>query len=42
MESVTVPPHKDSDSLSNHPIGEKNFIIAITEMKDTNTIIKII
>ena len=38
MDSVTIPPHKDSDSLSNHPLGEKNFIIAITEMKDTNTI----
>jgi len=38
MESVTIPPHKDSDSLSNHPLGEKNFIIPITEMKDTNTI----
>jgi len=38
MDSVTIPPHKDSDSLSNHPLGEKNFIIPITEMKDTNTI----
>jgi len=38
MESVTIPPHKDSDNLSNHPLGEKNFIIPITEMKDTNTI----
>ena len=38
MESVTIPPHKDSDSLSNHPLGEKNFIIPITEMKNTNSI----
>tara|TARA_B100001758_G_scaffold2877_1_gene2341 strand:+ start:6878 stop:8731 length:1854 start_codon:yes stop_codon:yes gene_type:complete len=38
MESKTIPPHKDSDSLSNHPIGEKNFIIPITKMKDTNSI----
>jgi perosamine synthetase len=38
MESVTVPPHKDSDSLSNHPLGEKNFLIPLTKMKDTNSI----
>jgi perosamine synthetase len=38
MKSVVVPPHKDSDSLSNHPLGEKNFLIPITEMKNTNSI----
>jgi perosamine synthetase len=38
MKSVTVPPHKDSDKLSNHPLGEKNFLIPITEMKNTNSI----
>tara|TARA_Y100000389_G_C17470236_1_gene529780 strand:+ start:1982 stop:3826 length:1845 start_codon:yes stop_codon:yes gene_type:complete len=38
MESVVIPPHYDSDRLSNHPIGEKNFIIPITSMKNTNTI----
>ena len=38
MESVVIPPHYDSDHLSNHPIGEKNFIIPITSMKNTNTI----
>jgi perosamine synthetase len=38
MESVTIPPHKDSDHLSNHPIGEKNFLIPITEMVNTNSI----
>lgn len=38
MKSVAVPPHKDSDHLSNHPIGEKNFLIPITEMKNTNSI----
>ena len=38
MSSVTIPPHKDSDHLSNHPLGEKNFLIPITEMKDTNSI----
>ena len=39
MESVTIPPHKDSDHLSNHPLGEKNFIIPITQMSKTRTII---
>ncbi len=38
MESRTIPPHKDSDNLSNHPLGEKNFLIPITKMKDTNSI----
>jgi len=38
MKSVAVPPHKDSDSLSNHPLGEKNFLIPITEMKNTNSL----
>ena len=38
MKSVTIPPHKDSDYLSNHPLGEKNFLIPITEMKNTNSI----
>ena len=37
-QSVAIPPHKDSDSLSNHPIGEKNFLIPITEMKNTNSV----
>ena len=39
MESVTIPPHKDSDNLSSHPLGEKNFIIPITEMSKTRTIV---
>jgi len=38
MKSVVVPPHKDSDYLSNHPLGEKNFLIPITEMHNTNSI----
>ena len=38
MESVVVPPHYDSDHLSNHPLGEKNFLIPITNMENTNTI----
>jgi perosamine synthetase len=37
-QSIAIPPHKDSDSLSNHPLGEKNFLIPITEMKNTNSI----
>jgi len=36
--SIAIPPHKDSDYLSNHPLYEKNFIIPITEMKNTNSI----
>ena len=38
MESVVIPPHYDSDYHSNHPVGEKNFIIPITKMMNTNTI----
>ena len=38
MESVVIPPHYDSDHLSNHPIGEKNFLMPITKMKNTNSI----
>lgn len=38
MESVVIPPHYDSDHLSNHPVGEKNFLIPITKMKNTNSI----
>ena len=38
MESVVIPPHCDSDKLSNHPLGEKNFIIPITKMYNTNSI----
>ena len=38
MDSVVIPPHYDSDLLSNHPVGEKNFLIPITNMKNTNSI----
>lgn len=31
-----IPPHADSDSLGNHPLGEKNFLIPITRMQGTN------
>ena len=37
-KSVTIPPHKDSDHLSNHPLGEKNFIVPITKMRNTNSL----
>lgn len=36
--SVVVPPHCDSDSLGCHPLGEKNFLIPITEMKNTSSV----
>lgn len=35
---IAVPKHKDNDSLSNHPNGEKNFIIPLTKMENTNSI----
>ena len=38
MDSMCVPAHRDSDHLSNHPLGEKNFLIPITEMRDTNSV----
>ena len=30
-----VPAHCDSDSIGKHPVGEKNFLIPITDMKNT-------
>ena len=30
-----VPAHCDSDSIGKHPLGEKNFLIPITDMKNT-------
>lgn len=33
--NIAVPPHCDSDSLGKHPIGEQNFLIPITDMKET-------
>lgn len=38
MESKVIPLHYDSDSLSNHPLGEKNFLLPLTSMKNTNSI----
>ena len=36
-KAITVP-HFDSDDLHHHPYGEINFIYALTDMFDTNTI----
>jgi len=38
FNSVVVPPHCDSDDIGKHPIGEKNFLLPITKMYNTNTI----
>ena len=35
INNVTVPPHYDSDEIGRHPIGEKNFLLPITEMVGT-------
>jgi len=36
--SIAVPEHCDSDSIGNHPLGEKNFILPITTMSNTNSL----
>jgi perosamine synthetase len=36
--NIVVPKHYDSDNLSNHPNGEKNFLFPITDMENTNSI----
>lgn len=36
FNNVVIPPHCDSDSIGNHPIGEKNFLLPITKMYGTN------
>lgn len=33
--NIAVPPHYDSDNIGNHPDGEKNFLIPITNMYGT-------
>lgn len=38
QNNTVVPPHYDSDSIGNHPIGEKNFLLPITKMYGTNRI----
>ena len=35
INNIAVPPHCDSDDLGRHPIGEKNFLLPITEMFGT-------
>ena len=37
--SITVPEHYDADEKASHPLGEKNFLIPITKMENTNTIL---
>jgi perosamine synthetase len=32
INNITVPPHYDSDEIGQHPLGEKNFLLPITEM----------
>jgi perosamine synthetase len=32
-QNIAVPAHCDSDHLGKHPLGEKNFLLPITEMK---------
>lgn len=35
INNVTVPPHYDSDDIGRHPLGEKNFLLPLTEMVGT-------
>ncbi len=35
INNISVPPHFDSDHIGQHPIGEKNFLLPITEMFGT-------
>lgn len=32
INNISVPPHYDSDEIGQHPIGERNFLLPITEM----------
>lgn len=36
INNMTVPPHYDSDDVGRHPLGERNFLIPITSMYNTN------
>ena len=36
--SITVPEHYDADEKASHPLGEKNFLVPVTKMQNTNTI----
>jgi perosamine synthetase len=38
QNNIAVPPHCDSDDLGKHPLGEKNFLLPITEMVGTKRI----
>jgi len=37
-DSISVPEHFDADEKASHPLGEKNFLLPITKMQNTNTI----
>jgi perosamine synthetase len=36
--NVAIPPHYDSDHIGCHPLGEKNFILPITDMYGTKRV----
>lgn len=36
INNMAVPPHYDSDDVGRHPLGERNFLIPITSMYNTN------
>ena len=36
--NVAIPPHCDSDSIGCHPLGEKNFLVPITIMKNSTSL----
>lgn len=33
--NIAIPPHYDSDEIGCHPIGERNFLVPITTMRET-------
>ena len=35
INNITVPPHYDSDDIGQHPVGERNFLLPITEMHNS-------
>ena len=36
INNMAVPPHYDSDDVGRHPLGERNFLVPITSMYNTN------
>jgi perosamine synthetase len=39
INNICVPPHYDSDDIGRHPIGEKNFLLPITDMHNSRRLI---